>query len=156
MLFILHQVNCRDKFGCGFAGYLKRTFPKAEEAYHMYFRTEDYGDPHAERWFRHSDSLLGHYSEAEGDGFTVINIYAQDYYGNAYKTGQCYTNYKALDEALELFRHYHPDDTAICPQYMSCGLAGGDWSTVRIILAKYNIIPCDKIDLENRVYHIAK
>lgn len=156
MLFILHQVNCKKAFGCGFAGYLKKTFPQAETAYLNHFKTKDYGEQGADYWYKSSREVLGTYSKAKGNGFTVINVYSQEWYGNSRKTGRCYTSYKAMEKALLTFREYHPNDTAICPQYMGCGLAGGDWKIVKPLLDKYNIIPCDKIDLENRVYHKAR
>lgn len=156
MLYILHQVNCQDRFGYGFAGYLKDNFPQAEDAYHKHFHTSDYGNWSSDCWLKERKEVLGTYSKAEGDGFAVINIYGQFFYGNARKSGQCYTDYEALEEAISSFREDHPNDTAICPQFMSCGLAGGDWKKVKTILTRYNIIPCDKIDLINRVYHIAK
>ena len=148
MLFILHQTNCQNAFGAGFAGYLNRTFPLAKRGYHDYVNsTLSTGDS--------KTALLGRFAEVKGDGFSIIHVFGQYYYGNSRKTGKCYTIYEAVERALLAFRKMYPDDTAICPVNMGCGLAGGDWNRYSKILAKYNIIPCDRIDLERRVYHKA-
>lgn len=146
-LFILHQTNCQNAFGAGFAGYLNRTFPSAKERYHAYMNEciQHHG----------KTSALGTICEAEGDGFTVVHVFGQQYYGNARKTGKCYTIYSKVEQALAQFRQLHPDATAICPVNMGCGLAGGDWKRYSQLLAKYNIIPCDRIDIVHRVYHPA-
>ena len=147
MLFILHQTNCQNAFGAGFAGYLNRTFPPAQEGYHTYM------EPFVEA--NNKASALGTTCEVQGDGFAVVHCFGQQFYGNSRKTGKCYTIYSKLESALAEFRKNHPNDTAICPLYMGCGLAGGDWNRVLDMCYRYNIIPCDRIDLEHRVYHPA-
>lgn len=147
MLFILHQTNCQNAFGAGFAGYVAKHFPIAKERYHMYMDACIAGNG--------KTSALGRICEVKGDGFTIVHCFGQQYYGNSRKTGKCYTIYSKLESALAEFRRKHPNDTAICPQYMGAGLAGGDWNRISELLDKYNIIPCDRIDLEHRVYHKA-
>lgn len=149
MLYILHQTNCQDAFGSGFAGYLNRTFPLAKQRYHQFVRQM------REHGFTQDTDLLGQAVEAVGDGFTVVHCFGQRYYGNSRRTGRCYTIYSAVEQSLATFRKRHPNDVAICPVNMGCGLAGGDWNRYSAILAKYNIIPCDRIDLEHRTYHPA-
>ena len=149
MLFILHQTNCQDRFGAGFAGYLNRTFPLAQERYHQFISQM------RSNGFLADTDLLGQAAEVVGDGFTVVHCFGQRFYGNASKTGRCYTNYDAAEQAIATFRKRHPDDVAICPVNMGCGLAGGNWERYSAILAKYNIIPCSRIDLEHRVYRKA-
>ena len=149
MLYILHQTNCQNAFGSGFAGYLNRVFPTAKVRYHQFIsqmREHGFGD---------DINLLGQAVEAVGDGFTVVHCFGQRYYGNSRRTGRCYTNYNAVEQSLATFRRRHPNDVAICPVNMGCGLAGGDWERYSAILAKYNIIPCDRIDIIHRVYHPA-
>lgn len=150
MLIILHQVNCCNAFGAGFAGYLAKHAPHVKQDYH------DFVIDNAKSGITKS-ALLGQYCLSEYDNKTVVaHVFSQCYYGNSRKTGKCYTDYESLEFALSNLRMNYPNVTIICPQYIGCGLAGGDWNIVSKILAKYSITPCDKIDLENRVYHIAK
>ena len=143
MLFILHQTNCQNAFGAGFAGYLTRVNPDIKQEFHTYCK------------LNRGCILLGDYHIYELDGYAIVHIFGQSHYGNSRKTGKCYTDYTEVEHALASFRQNHPEDTAICPVNMGCGLAGGDWSRYSQILAKYNIIPCDRIDLKHRVYHKA-
>lgn len=148
MLYILHQVNCQNSFGAGFAGYLAKFNPAIKDSYHQYVNsTSDRG--------YYNRNLLGSISEFESDGFTIVHCFGQQFYGNSRKTKRVYTRYLAVEDCLKAFRKLHPDDVAICPQYMGCGLAGGDWARYSELLDRYNIIPCDRIDLEHRVYHRA-
>lgn len=147
MLFILHQTNCQNAFGAGFAGYLNRTFPLAKERYHEYMQACIQSGS--------KSTALGTICEVPSDGFTIVHCFGQLYYGNSRKSGRCYTIYDKVESALAEFRNRHPEDTAICPVNMGCGLAGGDWNRYSQLLAKYNITPCDRIDLEHRVYHKA-
>lgn len=148
MVFILHQVNCQNAFGAGFAGYLSRVFPPAKHYYHDYVeRFLSSGDP--------QHLLLGQIAEVPSNNFTIVHVFGQYYYGNARKSGKCYTDYNAVESALSTFRDMHPNATAICPVNMGCGLAGGDWNRYSAILEHYNIIPCDNIDITNRTYHRA-
>lgn len=145
MLYILHQVNCQNAFGAGFAGYLNKVFPKAKQTYHEAWKRyyQAYGSKHA---------MLGSIAYAEGNDFTIVHCFGQEYYGNSHKTNKIYTDYQAIEEALDTFRAHHPDAIAICPYNMGCGLAGGDWNIISQILQTYNIIPSTKIDLLNKTY----
>lgn len=144
MLYILHQVNCCNAFGAGFAGYLAEHAPQVKKDYHNFCKN-------------FNGNLLGNWCASKyDDKVTVIHIFSQYNYGNSRKTNICYTDYQALNYALESFRTNHPNDIAICPQYIGCGLAGGNWNIVSKILAQHNITPCDKIDLDNRVYHTVR
>ena len=95
-------------------------------------------------------------SEKLIDTYAIAHLFTQEYYGNSSKTGKIYTDYKAMDKALCKLRYTYPDATIICPYKIGCGLAGGDWTIVSELLNTYDIIPCDKIDLKNRCYHIKK
>lgn len=148
MLFILHQVNCQNAFGAGFAGYLNEVAYTPKLAYHEYMN---------ECIANGSKNLaLGTICEVpfinEGCGtdFTIVHVFGQQYYGNSRKTGKCYTIYAKVEQALAEFRRKHPNDEAICPRYMGCGLAGGDWNRYSEILAKYNITPYDDIHITIR------
>lgn len=147
--FVLHQTNCQNAFGSGFASYLNRVFPTAKARYHQFIRQM------REAGFTHDTDLLGQAVEAIGDNFTVVHCFGQRFYGNSRRTGRCYTNYDAVEQSLKAFRKRHPDDIAICPQYMGCGLAGGNWTRYSELLDRYHIIPCDDIDLVNHTFHQA-
>lgn len=148
MLFILHQVNCQNAFGAGFAGYLNEVAYTPKLAYHEYMNECIANGS--------KNSALGTICEVpfinEGCGtdFTIVHVFGQQYYGNSRKTGKCYTIYAKVEQALAEFRRKHPNDEAICPRYMGCGLAGGDWNRYSEILAKYNITPYDDIRITIR------
>lgn len=148
MLYILHQVNCQGAFGAGFARYISDNLPEAGHDYRLYVDEFTREFPRAE--------LLGGYHITKFDGFAIVHVFSQFNYGNSKRTGKCYTDLSALDHALDCFREEHPDATAICPQYMGAGLAGGNWSAIRSILTKWSITPCSNIDLVNRTYRISK
>ena len=67
MLFILHQTNCQNTFGAGFAGYLNRTFPLAKERYHAYMDVCIQSGS--------KSSALGTICEVPGDGFTIVHCF---------------------------------------------------------------------------------
>ena len=142
MLFILHQVNCKNAFGAGFAGYIAKCKPRAKAEYHN-FCTE---------LQNHGSNPLGQYCISYFADFAIVHIFSQDSYGNSKKTGIRYTDYGAMEFAISNFRMNHPNDPAICPQYMGCGLAGGDWDHVMPILANYNITWCSNINLLNKTF----
>ena len=150
MLFILHQVNCQNAFGAGFAGYISKHAPHTKQDYHNWCKA------HAKRGIKGA-ALLGMFCCSTFDkDVQIVHLFSQNFYGNSRKTGKCYTDYEAMEFGISNLRMNYPDSTIICPQYMGCGLAGGDWKIVSQILKKYNVIPCDKIDLKNRVYHKAR
>ena len=149
MLIIAHQVNCKNAFGAGFAKYLTSVNPDIKDHYH-----KSYAYMHKQGLTDHQ--LLGKVTLFNIDTYAIAHLFTQEYYGNSNKTGKTYTDYKAMDKALCKLRYTYPDATIICPYNIGCGLACGDWNTVSELLNTYNIIPCDKIDIKNRCYHIKK
>lgn len=130
---VMHQANCFNCMGGGFAGALAVKYPKAREADDNY-RTET----RAEK--------LGHYSKVTLDiGTTVYNIYSQyepgGGYNDRYVNSQA-TDYEFLKIGLiravnDLITEKHPNNdklTIAVPYMIGCGIAGGDIFVVEAIL----------------------
>lgn len=85
---------------------------------------------------------LGHvqFSNAREKNRTVIvaNCIVQKNYGNAYKTRKKYIAYDLLEMCLEKVRKkaLRKKLPVICPR-IGCGLAGGDWTSVKHLLKKH-------------------
>lgn len=86
-------------------------------------------------------------SEVVPDGY-VITMIAQNGYG---RDGKCYLVYKALEECLRKVVPFHyklqKTHNIYAPFKIGCGLAGGDWTTVRETFDKiqeFRVIFCNK------------
>lgn len=131
---IIHQVNCMGVMGAGFARYVRDTYPQCYQSYREFcLAVKD-----------NPQSLLGKIYIYEGIEDIIINMFSQCYYGRQ----QRYTDYAAMELALQEVRQLYPDDTIIAPYMIGCGLAGGDWSIVSQLLKKYNIQTSQKIQLK--------
>ena len=95
---ICHQVNCQGAFGRGMAGQVKKLFPEVEKSYKILTK----------QWTEEArgktSALLGRVSaqpvEKDGRWFLIANLYGQDDYGK----GGVYTDYEALEKAMEEIR----------------------------------------------------
>ena len=125
--YIIHQVNCQNAFGAGFADLITKHYPHVKEDYHAHCTGKS------------PQQLFGTYHITDCGNFGIVHIFSQYYYGNAKKNGKCYTNYNKMIEALSAFRSEHPTDPACAPVNMGCGFAGGDWDIVKVILDKHHI-----------------
>lgn len=131
---ICHQVNCQGVFGRGMAGQVKKLFPEVEKSYKILTK----------QWIEEArgktSALLGRVSaqpvEKGGRWFLIANLYGQDDYG---KTG-VYTNYEALEKAMEEIREFvvvrGSRETVAFPHGIGCGYAGGDWSIVEEMIKR--------------------
>ena len=127
-VWIMHQVNCRRAFGSGFAQQIAEAFPEARRHYRQ----------HA------SQRMFGRYLISDvAKNVHIVHIFGQMDYGNSRETGKRYTDYRALYKALSGFanhlrnvlRNSNPaEHCLIYPQYMSCGLAGGNPQVVSQII----------------------
>ena len=131
---ICHQVNCQGVMGHGIAKQVKE---KYEGVFNEYKR---YCDAHADN----REAMLGEalivdvdYGAAVLDWLVnkerkyIANIFGQLTYGTGLRT-----NYKALVLGLEVVANFakeHNLSVAI-PYKIGCGLAGGDWNKVNILI----------------------
>jgi O-acetyl-ADP-ribose deacetylase (regulator of RNase III) len=129
---IIHQANCFSSMEGGIAKQIKRLYPEAYDA--------DMQDP------RSPEERLGSFSYAviRRDLRLIVNLYGQyRYQGTA---GEVLTDYGALEKGLRACLnqldkirekeglHRVPEKIGL-PFGIGCGLGGGDWETVRRILA---------------------
>lgn len=133
MLYILHQVNCCGAFGAGFAKYIATKHPEVKRDYQAFVKK------HTKK------ELLGlyHISIIKEKEIAIVHLFGQLDYGR----DKVQTSYNALEKAICMFRLDYPLVYAICPKYMGCGNAGGDWSVVSEMIYKYNIIPNTDINI---------
>lgn len=128
---IMHQCNCQGAYGAGIAKQIAERWPDAKTAYYK----------HLKDCKTHNVNPLGTVNcVAVSDKLYVANLLSQDHYGNAARTRICYTDYAALNNALQQLTAAYPDTPLYAPWHMACGLAGGDWSRVSQILEHYNVI----------------
>lgn len=111
---IAHGCNCFCNMGAGIARSIKQQFPKAAAA-----------DKVTQKG---SKKKLGTCSFAKQHGIWVINAYTQYNYG-----GGKNLNYTALRKCMKYIREQFPGLRIGLPQ-IGCGLAKGDWKTVRQII----------------------
>lgn len=128
---IAHQANCFNTMNSGIAKAIRINFP---EMYAADCET-DKGDP----------EKLGSCTFADLTGYDVLgfNLYGQFRYG----TDRQYTNYEALESALEtmaeVLEGFDPSIRIGIPK-LGCGHGGGDFNIVRQLvekhLGKWNVI----------------
>ena len=116
---IIHQANSFATMGAGFAKQLVAKYPKALDT------DKEFSIPVG------SPERLGNYSDYTApDGVTVVNMYSQYRWGR----GTRQTDYKAMETALRnILRDVEGEKVGV-PYQIGCGLAGGDWDTVKGIL----------------------
>lgn len=125
---ICHQVNCRCAMGAGIAAAISEKWPIVKERYKKAF--ENLKDWH---------SLLGKIQTVKiGQNRYVVNIFGQDDYGH----DGVYTDYSALNRAFKQLNKRFAGQTVAFPYGFGCGLAGGEWMDVEMMMVK--LLPnCD-------------
>lgn len=125
---ICHQVNCRNAMGAGIAAAISEKWPIVKERYKKAF--ENLKDWH---------SLLGKIQTVKiGQNRYVVNIFGQDDYGH----DGVYTDYSALNRAFKQLNKRFAGQTVAFPYGFGCGLAGGEWTDVEMLMVK--LLPnCD-------------
>ena len=113
-----HQVNCRHKAGAGLALRIKERFPSATAAYM------------SKPVWKLGDALFCEISQE----LYIAHLAGQYNYGR----GQKYTDYAALESALVKAAAFaHDKALPLClPYSIGCGLAGGRWSIVSVIIER--------------------
>jgi O-acetyl-ADP-ribose deacetylase (regulator of RNase III) len=126
---VIHGCNCFNTMGAGIAAQVRDQCPNAYAADQLTIR----GDI----------SKLGDFTYAqEASGMIVINAYTQ----YDYSRHQRCLYYSALSRVMEAIckhKRFMTEDIFAMPK-IGCGLAGGDWDAVSVILEliadKYQII----------------
>lgn len=122
---ILQQVNAQNKMGSGFAKAVYEQWPMVKDAYH--------------RWCEQFDEDLQRMGKFQClevvKGLYVVNIVGQRYAG---RSGQRYTSYDALDDALKnvsaWLRFNHISDVDVHFPLLGSDLGGGHWPVVAAII----------------------
>ena len=115
--FIVHQVNCRGVMGAGLALAIRNRVPAVYTLYKQYCSTYNPSD------------LLGKSFIKSG----VISVFGQLDYGR--DTNRVYTDYNALKQAFTSIHNRLPLEKSIAfPFGFGCGLANGNWYTVRQLI----------------------
>lgn len=116
---ICHQVNCQDTMRSGVARQIGDMWPEVERAYHNYF-------------ISHHKPLGRVQIVKTNDGFTVANLFAQEYYGY---DGRRYTNYEAFAVCLDELNRKLPDGTSLAfPYKIGCDRGGANWEIIRTMI----------------------
>ena len=126
---IVQQVNCQNAMGAGLAKQITAKWPVVSERYHRF--CESKRDPHELNGICLPVTVA--------PGITVVNIFSQFYYGNAARTGKCYTNYGMLIDGIRRVCEKYSGQRIYIPYGIGCGLAGGDWSVVEARLAELGV-----------------
>ena len=136
---ICHQVNCMGTMGAGIAKQIKDRWPDVSQAYREFCT-------HILLTTYNRKNLLGMcFLSSADDQHIIANIFSQYDYGRR-NSNACYTEYDALDKALDNLKSQLVDMyskegirklTIGFPYNFGCGLAGGNWDTVLIILHKH-------------------
>jgi O-acetyl-ADP-ribose deacetylase (regulator of RNase III) len=131
---IAHGVNCRGAFGAGLAAQIARRFPEVRRAYLRKHRGEGW-----------------HLGEAQyvltAGGLVVVNMAIQDRYGR----GGPHVDYHALQRALgHTLGFCQARGAGLALPRIGCGLAGGDWATVKRIIGE----SVEGWDVEVEVYSL--
>ena len=132
---IVHQVNCKKAIGGGLSGVLIKKWPAVKAAYFSAF-------------IGHTpEEVYGTWNEVKvNDDITVINLFSQFDYGNAYRTKKQYTNVDYLVNGLKAIRSKYPNLPIYIPKYIGCGLGGADWNEVKKELAHMPLIAIELPD----------
>lgn len=127
---IAHQCNCKGKMGAGLAKQIRRRYPVV---YSKYKQACD------RQLFTLGKIQIIKVSDTP---LYVANLAGQDDYGFS---GQ-YTNYEALSQCLaKLYaKSLELNLTPYLPYGIGCGLAGGNWETVSLLIEHHcpNAVVC--------------
>lgn len=139
---LVHIGNNKGVMGAGVAKVIVQKWPSVKTDYLEAQSDSSHGLP--------LGSIL--VSEVVPGGF-VITLIAQNGYG---RDGKLYLVYEALKECLNklvpFYYQYRTSHNVYAPFKIGCGLAGGDWDTVREIFdsfKEFRVIYCRKPEVSN-------
>ena len=115
--------------GSGIAKSIRERWPIVYEQYIAGFKAIDEESINWEDEFDVSEILLGRLQQIKvNDTQTVINMFAQQYYGY---DGKRYTSYDAFWTCLGGIRDSIPKGSKIgFPDHIGCGLGGANWEVI--------------------------
>ena len=116
--YICHQVNCQGRMGSGIAKQIRERWPVVYDSYIQVA----------------SPVWLGCVQKVAIDmpQKTVINMFAQQYYGY---DGKRYTSYDAFWACLDGIRDSVPKGSKIgFPYGIGCGLGGANWEIISTMI----------------------
>lgn len=120
-----HQCNTLGRWQAGLHLAIGEAFPEVVEAYL---------NKHRESGLRLGDAEL---YPTHVPGLRIAYLAGQDRIGNARHTGERYTNYLALAQAMRLLRYQlKPEDVLTFPFLIGCGLAGGNPEVVALLISQ--------------------
>ena len=131
--YICHQVNCQGRMGSGIAKSIRERWPVVYDEYRAKFdEMEEKLIEICGSWESQvdvSDVLLGDVQLVRvGDNKTVVNLFAQQYYGY---DGKRYTSYDGFWTCLGKIRETVPMGSTIgFPDHIGCGLGGANWEVI--------------------------
>ena len=135
--YICHQVNCQGRMGSGIAKQIKERWPIVYEQYMAgYNEHRKKVEELCGQWESQidvSEVLLGHLQQVKvSDKQTVINMFAQQYYGY---DGKRYTSYDAFWACLGGIAASVPKGSTIgFPWQIGCGLGGANWEVIMTMI----------------------
>ena len=127
--YYCHQVNCQGRMASGIAKSIKTRWHRVYEDYIALCtkrEEEIYQMCGGLDW---TETLLGEIQlvQVEADK-TVINMFAQQYYGYS---GKRYTSYDGFWSCLGKIREQVPTGSKIgFPDHIGCGLGGANWKVI--------------------------
>lgn len=135
--YVCHQVNCQGRMGSGIAKQIKERWPIVYDGYMTEFKAmEDKIIELSGQWESQidvSEVLLGRLQQIQvNDTQTVINMFAQQYYGY---DGKRYTSYDAFWACLGGIKDSIPKGSKIgFPWKIGCGLGGANWEVIATMI----------------------
>ena len=144
--YICHQVNCQGRMGSGIAKSIRERWPVVYDEYRAKFdEMEEKLIEVCGSWESQvdvSDVLLGDVQLVRvGNNKTVVNLFAQQYYGY---DGKRYTSYDGFWTCLGKIRETVPVGSTIgFPDHIGCGLGGANWEVILTMIEEalndYNV-----------------
>jgi O-acetyl-ADP-ribose deacetylase (regulator of RNase III) len=131
--YICHQVNCQGRMGSGIAKQIRERWPIVYEQYIAGFKAIEEESINWEDQLDVSEVLLGRLQQIKvNDTQTVINMFAQQYYGY---DGKRYTSYDAFWACLGGIKDSVPKGSKIgFPYRIGCGLGGANWQVIETMI----------------------
>ena len=116
--YICHQVNCQGRMGSGIAKQIRERWPIVYDSYVQVASSV---------WLGCVQKVVVDISQK-----TVINMFAQEYYGY---DGKRYTSYDAFWACLGGIRDSVPKGSKIgFPAKIGCGLGGANWEVISTMI----------------------
>lgn len=122
---LCHQVNYYGVMGAGVALAIKNKLlsPKQYRNYQQFCQ-------------KNGEDALGQVQLCEiATRRYIANCFCQ----NGQSRKKCVTNYEEMEKCFATIEHFARTNnlSVAFPGYMGCGIAGGDWVMVRLIIEKY-------------------